>query len=122
MKRILIISSLALATLSLNSCYTDPDPGTGVIVVTDGDDFRVPTAYVKLWQEGQLGTGTIIYQGYTDNNGELSYTHRDAQTGLGLEVILSVYAEKIINSQLRTGQGIIRIKPGEVSTEIIRIF
>lgn len=118
MKKFAAAFVLFAVVLGMSSCYTDPAPGTGVVIVLDANDFRVPAAYVKLSQPGQSGNGIIINEGYTDNNGEYAYTHTDPETGLALEVILNIYASK----DGKVGQGIIRIKPEETSFEEVRIF
>lgn len=118
MKKIIYIFLVSIAIVSFGSCYTNPDPGTGVIIVLDANDFRVPAAYVRLSQPGQTGAGIIINEGFTGNDGEYAYSHTDPENGMALEVILNIYAEK----DGKVGQGIIRIKPEETSTETVHIF
>jgi hypothetical protein len=118
MKRVFLLFALCTAVITMNSCYSDPAPGVGTIVVLDPQDFRVPAAYVRLSQPGQSGNGIILNEGYTGINGEYSYEHTDPTTGLALEVILDIYA----SSNGRVGQGIIRIKPGETTVEEVTIF
>ena len=113
MKKYLLFVLIAVGAGALTSCYKDPDPGTGKVIVIDVNDFRVPSADVKLSQPGQLGTGYIVNEGLTDQNGEYSYTHTPA-----LEVILNISA----TFGAATGQGIIRIKPNETSTETVKIY
>lgn len=113
MKKFLLISAVVVAAGMFSSCYQDPGPGTGKVIVVDVNDFRVPSATVKLSQPGQLGTGYIVNEGLTDVNGEYAYTHEPA-----LEVILNISA----TYGAAVGQGIIRIKPDETSTETVKIY
>lgn len=113
MKKFLLGLGITAILAGTYSCYGDPDPGTGTIIVIDVNDFRVPSATVRLSQPGQLGTGYIINEGFTNSNGEYAYTHEPA-----LEVILNVSATK----DSAVGQGIIRIKPNETSTETVKIY
>lgn len=113
MKKFLTLFAFAAIIGGTYSCYGEPDPGSGTIIVVDVNDFRVPSATVKLSQPGQLGTGYIVNEGFTNSNGEYTYTHEPA-----LEVILNVSA----TFGTATGQGIIRIKPNEHSTETVKIY
>ncbi len=113
MKKYLLIFVTLAAVAAFSSCYEPPGPGTGKVIVIDQNDFRVPSATVKLSQPGQLGTGYIVNEGLTDLNGEYSYTHEPA-----LEVILDISA----TYGTAVGQGIIRIKPDETSTETVKIY
>lgn len=118
MKKILyVVCALALVG-GASSCYEAPKPGTGKVTVIDVNDFRVPSATVKLSQPGQLGTGFIVNEGLTNMNGEYSYTHVDPNVDMGLEVILNISA----TFGTAVGQGIIRIKPDETSEETVKIY
>lgn len=118
MKKFLLFFVIAVGVGAFSSCYEPPKPGTGKVIVIDINDFRVPSADVKLSQPGQLGTGFIINEGLTNQNGEYSYTHEDPQVDMGLEVILNISA----TYGTAVGQGIIRIKPNETSTETVKIY
>ena len=118
MKKLALVFVISIGVAASYSCYGDPKPGTGVVIVVDENDFRVPAATVQLSQPGQLGTGFIINEGLTGANGEYSYTHEDPNVDMGLEVILEISAS--LGSA--TGQGIIRIKPDETSTETVKIY
>jgi hypothetical protein len=113
MKKFLLFVAIVIAAGSFSSCYEPPGPGTGKVIVVDINDFRVPSANVKLSQPGQLGTGYIVNEGLTNQNGEYSYTHEPA-----LEVILDISA----TFGTAVGQGIIRIKPDETSTETVKVY
>jgi hypothetical protein len=118
MKKLALVFVIALGALASYSCYGDPGPGTGKVIIIDVNDFRVPAATVKLSQPGQLNTGFIVNEGLTDQNGEYTYTHRDFQVDMGLEVILNISA----SYGSAVGQGIIRIKPDETSTETVKVY
>ncbi len=118
MKKYLLLVVIAIGVGASYSCYEPPGPGTGKVIVIDVNDFRVPSATVQLSQPGQLGTGFIINEGLTNMNGEYSYTHVDPSTDMGLEVILDISA----TDGVAVGQGIIRIKPDETSTETVKIY
>lgn len=118
MKKLALIFVIAVGVAASYSCYGEPGPGTGKVIVIDENDFRVPAATVQLSQPGQLGTGFIVNEGLTDMNGEYSYTHQDPNVDMGLEVILEISA----TLGTATGQGIIRIKPDETSTETVKIY
>jgi hypothetical protein len=118
MKKLSLIILIAIGLGASYSCYSDPKPGTGKVIVIDVNDFRVPSATVKLSQPGQLGTGFIVNEGLTDMNGEYSYTHQDPNVDMGLEVILEISA----TFGTAVGQGIIRIKPDETSTETVKVY
>ncbi len=118
MKKLALIFVIAIGLGASYSCYSEPGPGTGRVIVVDENDFRVPAATVQLSQPGQLGTGFIVNEGLTDMNGEYSYTHQDPNVDMGLEVILDISA----TYGTATGQGIIRIKPDETSTETVKIY
>ena len=113
MKKYVLIIIGVLGICTFSSCYQEPGPGTGKVRVVDASDFLVPSATVKLSQPGQLGTGYIVFEGLTNMSGEISYTHEPA-----LEVILNISA----TSGALVGQGIIRIKPDETSTETVKIY
>jgi hypothetical protein len=113
MKKIILFFVIAVGVGASYSCYGDPQPGTGKVIVIDVNDFRVPSATVKLAQPGQLGTGFIVNEGFTNAQGEYSYTHEPA-----LEVILDISA----TFGTATGQGIIRIKPDETSVETVKVY
>lgn len=113
MKKFAWLLLLTPCLFGLTSCYKDPGPGTGNIIVLDANQFRVPLATVTLAQPGQNGNGIILVQGFSDIDGEFSYTHEPA-----LEVILNVGVEK----NGATGSGVIRIKPGEASEEEIVLY
>ena len=113
MKKLFLFLSILVLAGAFSSCYQPPSPGTGKVTVVDQNDFRVPSATVKLSQPGQLGTGYIINEGLTNMSGEYSYTHEPA-----LEVILDISA----TYGTAVGQGIIRIKPNETSTETVKIY
>lgn len=112
MKKLGLILAIGFG-LGFTSCYQEPSPGTGTVIVLDANDFRVPSADVKLSQPGSLGTGYIVVEGITDASGEFDYTHAPA-----LEVILDVSA----SFGTKVGQGSIRIKPNETSSEEVRIY
>lgn len=118
MKKLALFFVMAVGIAASYSCYADPKPGTGNVIVVDENDFRVPSATVKLSQPGQLGTGFIVFEGLTNLNGEVSYTHVDPNVDMGLEVILEISA----TFGTATGQGIIRIKPDETSVETVKIY
>lgn len=100
--------AIFLLTALLTSCYSTPEPGVGIIIVKDYNQFRIPAAEITLEQ-----SPGIPYQvGYTDQNGEYRYTFPHPDTDQPVEVILNVFAKK--GSQ--NGQGMIRIKPGETTT------
>lgn len=113
MKKYILFLVIAFGLGASYSCYSPPGFGTGKIIVVDEFDFRVPSATVMLSQPGQLGTGYIINEGLTNMSGEYSYTHEPA-----LEVILDIS----VTEGIRSGEGIIRIKPDETSTEIVTIY
>ena len=92
MKKLALFIAILLAVGGFSSCYEAPGPGTGKVIVIDVNDFRVPSATVKLSQPGQLGTGYIVNEGLTNQNGEYSYTHDDPNVDMGLEVILDLSA------------------------------
>jgi len=110
MKQILIF----ILTISIfTSCYTPPEPGIGIVTVLDTNDFRVPSASVKL------SKGTILVEGYTDSNGEFSYTHQpNPELYQTHDVILDVNVQK---GNL-IGYGIIEIRVGEINERTIRIY
>jgi len=118
MKKAVQILLIAMGVMAFSSCYETPKPGTGKVVIVDVNDFRVPSATVRLTQPGQLGTGFIVAEGLTDLNGEFVYTHEDPNVDMGLEVILDIDA--VYNNAV--GQGIIRIKPNETSVEQVKIY
>lgn len=118
MKKYFYLFFLAVGIVSFSSCYSDPDPGVGNVIVLDANDFRVPAAYVKLSQPGQSGAGIIINEGFTGPDGMYSYTFVFPDNDLALEAILNIYAE----SNGKVGSGLIRIKPGETATETVHIF
>jgi hypothetical protein len=118
MKKLALIFVIAVGVAASYSCYGEPKAGTGNVIVIDENDFRVPAATVQLSQPGQLGTGYIVNEGLTNQNGEYSYTHQDPNVDMGLEVILEISA----TFGTATGQGIIRIKPDETSTETVKIY
>jgi hypothetical protein len=118
MKKFLLIFIIAMGIGASYSCYENPKPGTGKVIVVDINDFRVPSADVKLSQPGQLGSGYIVNEGLTNQNGEYSYTHEDPAVDMGLEVILNISA----TFGTAVGQGIIRIKPNETSVETVKIY
>jgi len=118
MKKQLLFLLIAIGLSASYSCYEAPKPGTGKVIVIDINDFRVPSADVKLSQPGQLGTGFIVDEGLTNQNGEYSYTHEDPNVDMGLEVILNISA----TYGSAVGQGIIRIKPDETSSETVKVY
>ncbi len=118
MKKLALLFVITIGIGASYSCYSDPGPGTGKVIVIDVNDFRVPSATVKLSQPGQLGTGFILNEGLTDMNGEYSYTHQDFQVDFGTEVILDISA----TAGTAVGQGIIRIKPDETSVETVKVY
>lgn len=118
MKKLFGVLLISSAVLGLSSCYQNPDYGVGIIVVKDANQFRVPAAEITLSQPGQTGAGIPFQVGYTDQNGEYSYKHIDPNTDLAVEVILNIAAKK----GNKIGQGVIRIKPGEVETEDVIIY
>jgi hypothetical protein len=89
----------------LNSCYKEPDPGLGRVIVIDANKTRVPNATVKLSQ-GQIKETFV-----SDYKGEVEYTSE-------LEVILNVDVKR----NAATGSGILRVKPGEVNTTVVQIL
>jgi len=117
MKKLTTGFILFSAILGFTSCYEDPKAGTAKIIVVDSYDFRVPSANVQLSQPG-IGHGYINVSGLTDLNGEFLYTHQDFQVDHGLEVILDIDA----TYNTSVGQGIIRIKPGETTTQTVKIY
>jgi len=116
MKKLSFLVVVAIATV-FTSCYQEPQPGTAKITVVDLNDFRVPSATVTLTQPGQLNTGYIVNEGLTNMNGEYSYTHIDQRVNMGVEVILNI---KAVDGP-KDGVGIIRIIPGQTTTETIKI-
>ena len=107
-----IIFTIVIASgLLLTACYKAPEDGIAKIIVVDTNDFRVPTANITL--TGPTGS-FINVSGISNFNGEWIYTHDPA-----LEVILNVNATS--QDGLQTGYGIIRIKPDETATTIIKI-
>lgn len=113
MKRIFLIITLIIVTLS--SCYTPPDPGIGIVRVLD-NGYRVPSAYIKLTQPGQTGTGNLLIEGWSDWNGEFTYTHQPhPELYQTHDVIFNVYVQK----DGKTGTGILEVRVNEVNTSVI---
>lgn len=114
MKKIVLFGFiLSTISISLTSCYQDPEPGVAVVVVLDANEFKVPSATVTLSQPGQNGNGIILVTGFTDISGKFAYTHEPA-----LEVILNIAVAK----DNKSGQGVIRVKPDETTTEEVTIY
>jgi hypothetical protein len=118
MKQLLFILVITIGIGASYSCYKDPGAGAGIITVVDNNDFKVPSATVKLSQPGQNNTGFIINEGLTDQSGEYSYTHQDFQVDFGTEVILNVSASE----GGRVGSTIIHIRPDETTRETVTIL
>lgn len=100
-----IISLIALMSITLHSCYKEPRPGIGRVIVINQNKNRVPNATVKL------SNGNINETLMTDVNGTCTYENK-------LEVILNVEARR----GTQVGTGILRVKPGQTNTSVITIY
>lgn len=87
------------------SCYKEPKPGVGRVIVINQNKNRVPNATVKL------SNGNINETRMTDVNGVCTYENK-------LEVILNVEARR----GTQVGTGILRVKPGQTNTSVITIY
>jgi len=105
MKKIFHILFLVTLSVSWSSCYKEPKPGIGRVIVIDDKKFRVPNAQVKL------SNGNINETLMTDVNGECKYENK-------LEVILNVNVKR----GTKIGSGILRVKPGQTNTSVITIY
>jgi hypothetical protein len=121
---------LGLLPLLSTSCFQEPEAGRAFITVLDANDFRVPEATVRFFQAGN-GPGIIDQIRYTDFAGVASFVHSPSEyKEVNGNVALcgpQAYCEVILNVRATgpsgaIGQAIVRIIPGEVSRETIRIF
>jgi hypothetical protein len=113
MRKCILFFMLAIGIGGSYSCYQDPKPGVGQVIVLDANEFRVPGAEVRFYQQGQTGNGYIDVTMITDMHGECAYTHEPT-----LEVVLNVHAS--LGS--RYGQTIIDIEPGKTVTKKVTIY
>lgn len=104
-KNIFFFISLIGLLLFFPSCYKEPKPGVGRVIVINASKNRVPNATVKL------SNGNINETMMTDVNGVCTYENK-------LEVILNVEARR--GTQM--GSGILRVKPGQTNTSVITIY
>jgi hypothetical protein len=125
-----LASCLIAGAFTVSSCYQEPDPGSAIITVLDNNDFRVPEATVRFFQSGN-GPGIIDQTRYSDGSGVATFLHGPSEyketTGNVALCGPNAYCEVILNVRATgpsgaQGQAVVRIIPGEVARETIRIF